>query len=299
MEVYNGTYCVYVHINKINGKKYVGQTINGNNPNKRWDNGNGYKHSPIFWKAIQKYGWDNFEHDVIASNLTKEEADNFEKLLIKKLDTMNSDNGYNVEPGGSNNRTMSESTRNKLRELRIGKKNPMYGVRLTKEKNGMYGKHHSDETKKKISNAIRGEKHCNYGKKMSAEQKEKISKSKLGKYTGADNPFYGKRHTEETRRKIGDANLGSNSTNAQQVVQMDDNNNVIRIWDCIADVELALNIRQQNIWAAINGVQKHAGGYRWFYLYDRVRKDGITILGAISLGYILRIGDDQGESSCV
>lgn len=296
MEAYNDTYCVYIHINKINGKKYIGQTINGKNPNKRWDNGNGYKSSSIFWKAIQKYGWDNFEHDVVASNLTKEEADNFEKLLIKKLDTTNSDNGYNIEPGGSSNKAMSEHTKNKLRELRIGEKNPMYGVRLTKENNGMYGKCHSDETKNKISNAIRGEKNYNYGKKMSNEQKQKISNSKMGKYTGSDNPFYGKCHTEETKRKIGDANRGSNNTKAQPVVQMDDNNNIIQIWVCIADVEHILNIRQQNIWAVLNGVQKHAGGYRWFYLYDRVKKDGTTILGAISLGYILMIGDDKNES---
>ena len=298
MEVYNGTYCVYVHINKMNGKKYVGQTVHGNRPNKRWDNGRGYQHSTIFWKAIKKYGWENFEHEVVASNLTKEEANNFEKLLIEKLDTMNSQNGYNVEPGGSYNKTMSESTKQKLREMRLGEKNPMYGVRLTGEKNGMYGKHLSDETKRKISEAIRGEKHCNYGKKMSEETKRKLRNSKLGKQAGKDNPFYGRCHTEETKRRIGDANRGSNSANAQPIVQMD-GDKVIRIWDCIADVERVLNVRQQNIWAALNGVQKHSGGYRWLYLSDRMKKDGTIIFGAVSLGYIASIGDDKNESSCV
>ena len=84
MEVYNDTYCVYIHTNKINNKKYVGQTIHGDNPNLRWKNGGGYRNQLYFYQAIQKYGWDNFEHEVVASNLTKEESDNFEKLLIKK-----------------------------------------------------------------------------------------------------------------------------------------------------------------------------------------------------------------------
>ena len=88
MEIYNDTYCVYIHTNKINGKRYVGQTINGNNINKRWSNGLGYKTCTAFYRAIQKYGWDSFEHEIVASNLTKEEANNFEIILINKLNLL-------------------------------------------------------------------------------------------------------------------------------------------------------------------------------------------------------------------
>lgn len=84
MEIYNGTYCVYIHTNIVNGKKYVGQTVFGDNPNSRWRNGTGYARSIHFYNAIQKYGWDNFEHEIVASKLTKEEACSFECLLIKK-----------------------------------------------------------------------------------------------------------------------------------------------------------------------------------------------------------------------
>ena len=286
LEVYNGTYCVYVHTNKINGKKYVGQTVHGDRPHKRWDNGNGYLHCPYFYKAIQKYGWDNFEHEVVAKNLTAQEADNLEKLLIEKLNTMCPDKGYNLEPGGTKNKILSEVTKKKISESHIGDKNPMYGVSLNGEKNGMYGKHHTDETKKKISEAISGEKNGNYGKQMSDEQKQKISQSKKGKYVGENSPWYGKKHTDESKKKMSDSHKGENSYNAKMVVQMDDDYHIIKIWKCIADAYRALGICRQSIPEVLNGEQQHAGGYRWFYLYDNIKKNGTIIMGAISLGYI-------------
>ena len=75
MEIKENKWCVYTHTNKINGKKYVGQTCQI--PEKRWKNGNGYKRNPYFYNAIQKYGWDNFEHQILASDLTLEEASQY------------------------------------------------------------------------------------------------------------------------------------------------------------------------------------------------------------------------------
>lgn len=120
MEIYNGTYCVYVHTNKINGKKYVGQTCRI--PKKRWANGYGYKNNKYFNNAISKYGWDNFEHKIIASNLTKDEANNFEILLIEKLDTTNRNKGYNITKGGegARGRHTTEETKQKISESKIG-----------------------------------------------------------------------------------------------------------------------------------------------------------------------------------
>lgn len=141
MEIYNDTYCVYMHTNKINSKKYVGQTCQ--KPEERWRQGKGYKKCVYFYKAIKKYGWDGFEHEIIASNLTKEEADNFEKLLIDKLDLTNDKNGYNLMTGGGSGRP-SEVVREKKRRTAIEKyKNP--------ENTPMYGKHHTEEARRKIS----------------------------------------------------------------------------------------------------------------------------------------------------
>lgn len=93
-------YCVYVHTNKINGKMYVGMTKR--NVKERWgSDGSGYKSQVAFWRAIQKYGWDNFEHEVVASGLTESEARSFERKLINQLNTyVNGGNGYNLVPGG-------------------------------------------------------------------------------------------------------------------------------------------------------------------------------------------------------
>ena len=76
----NGFWKVYVHINKQNGKRYVG--ITSQKVEYRWNYGEGYKNSPHFYAAIHKYGWDGFEHLIVKSHLSKEEASNLEKNLI-------------------------------------------------------------------------------------------------------------------------------------------------------------------------------------------------------------------------
>ena len=116
----NGNYCVYVHTSP-SGKRYVRQTKL--KPERRWGKDgsyylkkkdNGEYAQRFFAHAIIKYGWESFEHEIVASNLTKEEADNFEKLLIEKLNTMNHLYGYNLREGGSHG-TLSEDSRKKIK----------------------------------------------------------------------------------------------------------------------------------------------------------------------------------------
>ena len=107
-----------------NGKMYVGQTCN---INKRFgSNGINYIGCKRFYNAIKKYGWDNFEHQVISTNLTKEEADFQEMFYISAYNLTDDKYGYNITDGGA-------------------------GVGLSGEKNGMFGKHHTQESRHKIS----------------------------------------------------------------------------------------------------------------------------------------------------
>lgn len=93
------TYCVYIHTNKINNKKYVGITCL--KPEKRWNNGKGYTSAqPIFYNAIQKYGWDNFSHEVLYEGLSKAQAQELEIKLISEYRATESDFGYNNTIGG-------------------------------------------------------------------------------------------------------------------------------------------------------------------------------------------------------
>ena len=91
-------YFVYVHTNKINGKRYVGATTQ--KPQRRWGStGNNYKRHPYFYSAIQKYGWDNFEH-YIFEVCSENEMHFLERYLISYYGSNNRDRGYNLSKGG-------------------------------------------------------------------------------------------------------------------------------------------------------------------------------------------------------
>lgn len=111
-------YCIYCHQNKINGKKYVGMTSQV--PEKRWNNGKGYANNIHFFRAIEKYGWHNFSHEILYTHLSKEEAEQIEIKLIKEYDSANPEKGYNIELGGNSIGKVSDQTRLKLSKSLMG-----------------------------------------------------------------------------------------------------------------------------------------------------------------------------------
>ena len=82
-----------------NGKCYVGQTKQ--KPEIRWHNGHGYEHNAHFYNAIKKYGWNNFQHQIIESDIiSQDEANAREMFWIEYFDSFA--NGYNLTKGGEN-----------------------------------------------------------------------------------------------------------------------------------------------------------------------------------------------------
>lgn len=158
------SYCVYCHTNKINGKRYVG--ITKQKPNLRWRNGNGYI-GQIFYKAITKYGWEEFSHEILFTDLSRKEAELKEIELISKWKTNESRYGYNASSGGESGNggaKCSPERRAKMSERMKGDKNPMYG-----KVGGMNGKKLTVEQRLKISKG-------NAGKKRSEETIEAMRK---------------------------------------------------------------------------------------------------------------------------
>lgn len=97
-KVKESSFIVYQHTNLINGKIYVG--ITALETEDRWRKGNGYYSNTHFYNAIQKYGWDNFKHEILFSNLTQEEACKIEIELIAFHKSNLSEFGYNGSTGG-------------------------------------------------------------------------------------------------------------------------------------------------------------------------------------------------------
>ncbi len=144
-------WCVYKHTNRVNGKCYIG--ITSQDVRVRWNRGWGYQGCPHFWRAIQKYGWDSFSHEILYDGLTKEEAELWEVNLIAEYRSADLRFGYNVSLGGKGTGKHSEETRAKIGAVRRGR-------------------HHTEESKRKMSEAHRG--------KVLSE--EHIKKLKLAQY---------------------------------------------------------------------------------------------------------------------
>lgn len=114
-----GSYVVYLHT-APNGKKYIG--ITSQKPIYRWNNGNGYKQCTLMWRAICKYGWENFKHEILFVGLSKHEAEQKEVELISQYRSNDKRHGYNIENGGNAVGKISEETKRKISLAEKGKK---------------------------------------------------------------------------------------------------------------------------------------------------------------------------------
>ena len=120
---------VYKHTSP-SGKVYVGITCQ--KPESRWQGGRGYRHNEYFFRAIMKYGWDNFTHEIIAEGLSRTEACHVERALIANYKSNDPAYGYNITAGGDHAKHTPE-TRMKLRMSHLGEKAYYFGKTLSEE----------------------------------------------------------------------------------------------------------------------------------------------------------------------
>jgi hypothetical protein len=175
---------IYESINLKNGKTYIGQ-----HKSKVWDS-NYFGSGTLLKRAIKKYGIENFECNLIMWAYSKEEIN---KLEIKYIDYYKPE--YNIATGGQGG-DLGEKVNKNLSESHKG------------EKNGMFDKHHSEETKRKLSESNKGQIGFWKGKHLLEETKRKLSESHKG-----NKNMFGKHHSEESRKKMSESHKGKNPYN--------------------------------------------------------------------------------------
>lgn len=267
--------CIYMYINKTNGKKYIGQTKDFNKRHKQHErdsfrNKDNRNYNMMFHKAIRKYGIDNFDIKILAHDIPLEKIDEYEMFFIERYKTLINENGYNTAAGGYINPLLGKSDE-EIEDIRKRQSETLKNnCKVSGENNPNYGKAMSEEQKEKISNTLKElyenkENHPMYNKHHTEETKRKISDSKKGKCYGDKHPMYGKHHTDEARQKISESQTGANNHRAKKVDQYDLNGNFIKTWDYVKQAGNELQICYQSISSCCRGKSKSAGGFLWRY----------------------------------
>lgn len=222
-------YTVYKHITP-SGKVYIGITSKA--VEKRWLNGRGYRKNEHFWNAIQKYGWENIEHKILATGLTKEEATEAEKMYIALFSSHKPKYGYNLTEGGETGIVHTIESRRKLSESKKGKRYNI-GVPFTEERKRHLRENHAD---------VRGEKNPMFGKKWTPEEIA-IRQAHRVYARGADHP------------------------SARPILQLDMDGNLVKRWGSISDA--AEHFSRTSIKDCLRGKYKQHRGYQWRYADEK------------------------------
>lgn len=291
-----GIYCIE---NTVNHKRYIGQSVD---IYRRWQTHryllNENKHdNDYLQKAWNKYGEGNFVFSVLEQ-CDKDELNPIETKYIATYQTLNEDYGYNLQSGGDSQYYLSDTTKQKISQALIGKmageNNPRYGQPVsdeTREKIRQANINPSEETREKMRMARLGTKASDETKQKlrevrknqsrqphSEETKKKLSEIAKERFKDIQNcTMFGKHHTEEAKKKIGDGHrnpsnetrqkmsesakarcteewrrqkskqyqgkfVGNKNPNAKLVYQYSSDWHLIKIWGTVKDVAIEFKV---------------------------------------------------------
>lgn len=121
---------IYKIINDINNRIYIGQTtlsLKERIYNYKKEFKHDTRHRPIL-DAMRKYGFEHFFFEIVEDNIqTQEDLDEKEKYYIQFYHSLCKENGYNIELGGNGRGKHSEETKKKISKAQKGELNHMWG----------------------------------------------------------------------------------------------------------------------------------------------------------------------------
>lgn len=229
---------IYLITNKINGKQYVGQTVQ-HDINSRWKQHKCVSSKTLgkyLFDAYKKHGIDNFKFQIVCICFDSD-IDHLEKHYISKFNTL-APNGYNLTLGGKH-RYLSKEAKEKIGKKSASRRYPPL----------------SEEAKQKIRERMTGPKNPNFGKKMSDTQRKAISESMKGK-------------TRTPTEKQLEALSKYRVSHKTKVGKYDLEMNLLQEYGSIDEASKDANIHRSAISKVCRNLphQNTAGGFKWKYI---------------------------------
>ena len=295
---------MYITTNLCNGKRYIGQ--------KQFDQENWKNYlgsGAILKKAIKKYGKENFSRNIIQICYSKKELNDVEYRTSVILNVVESNDWYNLCYGGgsTNGYHFTEETRKKMgekakqrlsdarshprygKEGLSGKNNPQYGIspkeRMSSEKyQQWYDNHKKYWEKQKVE--MKGKRLWGdapppmLGKTLSDEAKRKISQKAKQRFSDPRNcTFYGRHHSEESKKKLSESRKGYKASCCKPVYSIEYD----KIFWGSTEVENLYKICASSVTACCRGRRKSIGKHiqtneklHWLYVDDAIKQQYIT-----------------------
>lgn len=258
-----------------NGKVYIGQTKT--KLNRRFENGHGYDNCPLMAKAIQKYGWDTVQTEILQDNISSQhEADELEKYFINLYDSCNSEKGYNLAIGGRGIINQINDERiiklwnegNNLTQIKEKLQYDMQTLRLYLDSQGVTAE--DREQRKNEYLHIIHQKYDYYQIYLLWEQgknyKEIMELIGCKKHT-IQRALTKYNISVEERSQRGQELSLKNKTDRKKINQFDKEGKFIRSFNSISEANRFLGkpANSSNITQVCKGKRQYAYGYKWEY----------------------------------